>query len=143
MMNIINARLLHDANPTAKMIVGSFIIGGASLALVLFNALGLGLVWIVIGVVTFIGALGLVSANAVAGALANFPEASGTASAVYGVCMFGLGALASFVVSGIESTNATAMVAVMAGCGLLALLSASPLLVGWWRSAQLTGNSDH
>ena len=73
--------------------------------------------------------LGLISANAVAAALADFPDDSGTASAVYGVCMFGLGALSSIVVSRIESTDATAMVTVMAGCGVLAAASVVPLVV--------------
>ena len=128
-MNLVNARLLHDAAPSAKTVVAALLIGAAGVALVVFNAAGLGLAWIVGGVVAFVGLLGLISANAVAAALADFPDDSGTASAVYGVCMFGLGAVSSVIVSSIESTDATAMVTVMAGCGVLASLSVLPLIV--------------
>ena len=129
-MNLVNARLLHDVAPSAKTVAAALMIGAAGLALVAFDAAGLGLAWIVAGVVAFVGLLGLISANAVAAALADFPDNSGTASAVYGVCMFGLGALSSVVVSRIESTDATAMVTVMAGCGVLAAASVVPLVVG-------------
>ena len=128
-MNLVNARVLHDIAPSAKTVAAALLIGAAGIALVVFNAAGLGLAWIVAGVVAFVGLLGLISANAVAAALADFPDDSGTASAVYGVCMFGLGALSSIVVSRIESTDATAMVTVMAGCGVLAAASVVPLVV--------------
>lgn len=128
-MNLLNARVLHNMPPTSKAIVGAVVIGIASVALVLFNAAAFGLWWIVGGVVAYVGVLGLISANAIAGALASFSAQRGTASAVYGVCQFGLGALSSAVISWIDSTDATAMVHVMAGCGLLALLSALPLFI--------------
>lgn len=129
-MNVLNARALHNAKPTSKVIVGAFIIGGAATALIVFGAVGLGLWWIVGGVMAYVGMLGLISANAIAGALANFDDDSGTASAVFGVCQFGLGAISSAVISTMESTDATVMLAVMGACGVLALLSALPLLFG-------------
>ena len=127
--NLVNARLLHDLAPSSKTVAAALLIGAAGLALFALNLVGLGLAWIVTGVVAFVGLLGLISANAVAAALADFPDDSGTASAVFGVCMFGIGALSSVVVSSIESTDPTAMVAVMAGCGVLASLSVLPLVV--------------
>lgn len=136
-MNMLNARVLHNIAPTRKAVAGAFVIGGAGLMLLAFNALGLGLAWIVAGVVVYVGALGLVSANAVAGALASFREDSGTGSAVFGVAQFGLGALSSLVVSALDSTDATAMVAVMAACGLLALASALPLAAEMRRASSI------
>lgn len=127
-MNVVNARLLHNIQPTRKAIAGVFIISIVSLALLIVNALGLGLWWIVVGVVSYIGMLGLISANAIAGAMANFNEQSGTVSAVYGVCQFSLGAVASAVISVLDSTNATPLTTVMAACGVLALISALPLI---------------
>ncbi len=134
-MNLVNARLLHDVAPSPKTVTAALLIGAAGLALVVFNVAGLGLAWIVAGVVAFVGLLGLISANAVAAALSDFPDDAGTASAVYGVCMFGFGALSSIIVSGIESTDATAMVTVMAGCGVLASLSVLPLVIRRRRTA--------
>ena len=128
-MNLVNARLLQNVAPTTKTIAGALLIGAAGLTLVAFNGAGLGLPWIAAGVIAFVGFLALISANAVVGALADFPDDSGTASAVYGVCMFGIGALSSVIVSSIESADPTAMVAVMAGCGILASLSVLPLMI--------------
>ncbi len=134
-VNLVNARLLQNVAPTTKTIAGALLIGAAGLALVAVNAAGLGLPWIVAGVIAFVGFLALISANAVVGALADFPDDSGTASAVYGVSMFGIGALSSIVVSSIESADPTAMVAVMAGCGILASLSVLPLMIRRRRAA--------
>ena len=106
-----------------KTIVGTLVLGASGIALVAVNGAQLGLSWIVAGVLIFVGGLGLVAANSVAGALAGFAEDSGTASAVYGVCMFGLGAVSSLVVSTIKSTDPTPMIAVMAVCGVLAMAS--------------------
>ena len=122
-VNLANARLLHHINPTSKTIAGTLVLGASGIALVAANGAELGLSWIVAGVLTFVGGLGLVAANSVAGALAGFAEDSGTASAVYGVCMFGLGAVSSLVVSTIESTDPTPMIAVMAVCGVLTMAS--------------------
>lgn len=141
-MNLLNARVLYDIRPTHKVIVGAFIIGGASSALLMVNAAGLGLAWVVAGVMAFVGVLGLISANAIAGALASFSDReSGTASAVYGVCQFGLGALSSAVVSWLPSDDATVMVGVMAACGFLALLSALPLCRAATRTATVARGS--
>ncbi len=139
--NIVNARLLHNIQPTRKAVVGAFILGGVGVMLLAFNALGLGLAWIAAGVVAYVGMLGLVATNSIAGALAHFSEDSGTGSAVYGVVQFGLGALSSFVISALDSTDATAMVAVMAGCGTLALVSAIPLCLTPTRIAGATAHS--
>ena len=139
-MNLINARLLSDMRATPKAIAGAGMVGVFGVALFAANAADLGLIWIVAGVAAYFGALGLVSANAIAGALAHFSAEAGAGSAMVGVFNFGLGAISSMVISALHSTDATALVSVMAGCGLLALASVIPLIIGRPGAVQKNGS---
>jgi len=73
-MNIINARLLNHIDPTRKLIAGGMMLGVVAVYLLLVAWLQLSLVFVVVGVVLYVGCLGLTAANAIAGALANAGE---------------------------------------------------------------------
>ena len=68
-----------------------------------------------------VAAQGLVLPNAVAAAMANRPEALGSASALIGLTQFGLGAAVAPLVGLGGTHDALPMAIVMASCGVVAL----------------------
>jgi DHA1 family bicyclomycin/chloramphenicol resistance-like MFS transporter len=78
----------------------------------------------------FVGSLGLIAANATAGALNFFPDISGTATAVIGVTEFTLGAIVGIFWSYLHELQFIAtqqhtlspMAWVMASCALIGLI---------------------
>lgn len=137
-MNIINARLLSHIDPTRKLIAGGMMLGGIAVYLLLVAWLQLSLVFVVVGVVLYVGCLGLTSANAIAGALSKAGENAGLVSGINGVLQFGFGALASAVISMSTSTDAMPMNATMAVCGLLTLIFVLFLKLKTQPSSQLS-----
>ncbi|SDR33502.1 Bcr/CflA family efflux MFS transporter [Pseudovibrio sp. Tun.PSC04-5.I4] len=129
--NLLNARVLQRVAPVPKIFAGTLLLVVAGAALVSFAQYGLGLPWIVAGVVVFVGALGLTATNAIVGALSVRPEDNGTVSALNGAIQFGVGGLASFVVSLLDSTDATTMTTIMLGTSVAAALFALPLSVAY------------
>lgn len=121
-MNLINAKVLGHIDPTKKLIFGGILMFLVSIYLVIIALLNLGLVYVVAGVVMYVGCLGLTSANAIAGALASAKEYAGTLSGLNGVLQFSIGATASALVSISASTSALTMNLVMALCGGLCFL---------------------
>ena len=77
----------------------------------------------------YLAVLGFVFPNAAAGAMAPFAERAGSASALLGTLQYVLAAAASVVVGAIHDRSALPMSAVIAACGVLALLS-HRLLIG-------------
>jgi DHA1 family bicyclomycin/chloramphenicol resistance-like MFS transporter len=79
----------------------------------------------------FVGSLGLIAANATAGALNYFPDISGTAAAMIGVTEFTLGALVGifwsylhelqFIVT--QQHTLSPMAWVMAACACIGLIA--------------------
>jgi DHA1 family bicyclomycin/chloramphenicol resistance-like MFS transporter len=67
-------------------------------------------------------AVPLVSANAVAGAMGEFPHLAGTAAALNGMLSFALGAIGSAVVAYLYNDTALPMGAGICGFGILSLL---------------------
>ncbi len=127
-MNLINAKLLGHIDPTKKLIFGGFLIFAVSLYLFTVAYLDLSLAYVVIGVVMYVGCLGLTSANAIAGALASAKEYAGMLSGVNGVLQFGIGAAASTLVSVSASTSAMTMNSVMGLSGILCFIFVLVLL---------------
>ena len=67
--------------------------------------------------------LGLITPNAMVGAMAPHGRIAGSASALMGCLQFGLAALASFLVAQFHNQSAWPMLVVMAGCALFALIA--------------------
>ena len=127
----LNGRLVKRVGMLPMLRIGLGLMGLASLVLLFNGLLGWGGLWsIVIPVSCYVSQLGLIGANATSHALGFFPANAGTASALAGTLRFGIGALAGLVVNSFTATSPLPMAAVMASCGLLALV----VYVGWGRS---------
>ncbi|KGJ90949.1 Bcr/CflA family efflux MFS transporter [Colwellia psychrerythraea] len=126
-MNLLNARLLNNVDATKKLIIAGFLLAVVGVYLGLVAFLHLSLVYVVVGVILYVGLLGLTAANAISAALASVEGNTGVLSGVNGVLQFGLGALASAVVSISVSIDATTMNYTMAICSLVTLFFVSIL----------------
>ncbi|MCJ8314786.1 MAG: Bcr/CflA family multidrug efflux MFS transporter [Saccharospirillaceae bacterium] len=122
--NLLNAKVLADVVAIKKIKVGAVIILIAGIYLIVSAVLHLNIWFIVVGVVVYMFALGLISSNAIAGALSSKPELAGLISGISGVLQFGLGALASSIVSISVSSDAITMAAVMFVCSILSFVFA-------------------
>jgi len=121
-MNLINARLLKDVDPTQKLIIAGILLAIVGAYLFTVAYFHLSLVFVVVGVIAYVGLLGLTAANAISAALATAGKNAGLLSGINGVLQFGLGALSSAAVSISASTDATTMNTIMAICALSTLI---------------------
>jgi MFS transporter, DHA1 family, multidrug resistance protein len=94
--------------------------GGVGLLLAI--VLGAGLVAVLACLVVTIASIGLIVPNATALALANQPHVAGSASALFGLGQFGIGAIAAPLVGVAGAHDALPMGVVIAVCGTGALL---------------------
>jgi DHA1 family bicyclomycin/chloramphenicol resistance-like MFS transporter len=125
----VNSRLVGRLGPRRLLRLGIAAGAAGATALLVAAATGaLGLAGIVLPLLLFVGALGLVGANAMAGALAGAPHLAGTASALLGSLQFGLGAVAGGAVAGLADGTPVPMAATIFALALLAL-AADRLLV--------------
>jgi len=125
--NLLNARLLKNVDATKKLIFAGVLLAVVGIYLGLVAFLNLSLMYVVVGVILYVGLLGLTAANAISAALASVQGNTGVLSGVNGVLQFGLGALASAVVSISVSVDATTMNYTMALCSLVTLFFVSLL----------------
>ena len=126
-MNLLNARLLKNVDATNKLIFAGVLLATVGIYLAVVAYLNLSLAYVVVGVILYVGLLGLTAANAISAALASIQGNTGVLSGVNGVLQFGLGALASAVVSISVSVDATTMNYTMALCSLVTLFFVSIL----------------
>lgn len=126
-MNLLNARLLKNVDATKKLVIAGGLLAVVGVYLGVVGFLQLSLAYVVVGVIAYIGLLGLTAANAISAALASVQGSTGVLSGVNGVLQFGLGALASAVVSISVSVDATTMNYTMALCSLVTLFFVSVL----------------
>ena len=130
LMNRINVWALNHYASSDILTVGLLIQLTCGIALVIASYSQAGLYLIVALNMLFVGSLGLIAANATAGALRYFPEISGTATAAIGVTEFTLGALVGIFWSYLHELHFIAtqqhslspMAWVMASCALIGLV---------------------
>jgi DHA1 family bicyclomycin/chloramphenicol resistance-like MFS transporter len=86
-----------------------------------------GIFGLVVPMFAFVSATGLISANAVAGALSEFPEQAGAVSALFGTIQYGTGILGSALVGALADgtpwpmgmvVGGFAVGGLVCGCGL-------------------------
>ena len=84
-----------------------------------------GLPLIVAALLGFVSVTGVLGANCMASLLSRFPEQAGAAAGIAVACQFGLGALASGLVSWLHDGTplAMSMMIGLLGCGSLAALA--------------------
>jgi DHA1 family bicyclomycin/chloramphenicol resistance-like MFS transporter len=127
----VNGRLVDRAAPRTLLRAGLLITAAGGLLLLLAAATGVGGLW-TLGAALFVvvSGLGFVMPNSTALALADHPEAAGTASALMGAIQFVVGAAAAPLVGAFAGGTALPMAVVIAAAGLLALLTLVTLTRG-------------
>jgi DHA1 family bicyclomycin/chloramphenicol resistance-like MFS transporter len=90
--------------------------------LLIVSALSLGFLPLVCGVAVFIGCVSMVSSNAMAVIMDEFPHMAGTASSLAGTLRFGVGALVGALLSLVSFDSAWPMTGTIALCATLSLL---------------------
>jgi DHA1 family bicyclomycin/chloramphenicol resistance-like MFS transporter len=130
LMNRINVWALNHYASANILTAGLLIQLTCGIALVIASYTEVDLYLIVALNMLFVGSLGLIAANATAGALNFFPDISGTATAVIGVTEFTLGAIVGIFWSYLHELQFIAtqqhtlspMAWVMASCALIGLI---------------------
>jgi len=119
----LNRRLVrfHDGDAVMGWGAGIAVIAACALLLTAITGFG-GLVGILVPLFFAVFSLGLVSTNAMAGALAVDPARTGSVSALVGTSQFGFAALVSWLSSHVSADPALAMAIVICGCAAGAIV---------------------
>ncbi|HEV7907452.1 MAG TPA: Bcr/CflA family multidrug efflux MFS transporter [Pseudonocardiaceae bacterium] len=122
-MGQLNGRLVGRIATRKLLTTGLVLVAVAGVALLVSTSTGLGLVAFLPPLFVLVSSFGLVMPNSTALALATYPQAAGTASALLGTLQFILGGLAAPLVGLGGAGSAVPMAAVMAALGVLALVT--------------------
>ena len=122
--NYLNARLVVRIGAIRMLSLGCALCAGAGLTLAgtTYFEIG-GLLGVVIPLVFIIGSLGFVGANALAGAMAPFPNLAGTTASLLGFSRMIFGAAAGAVLGVIHDGTPLAMGLLIGALSVLSLLS--------------------
>ncbi|MGX9836612.1 Bcr/CflA family multidrug efflux MFS transporter [Enterobacter dykesii] len=121
-MTIINSRFVRRVGALNMFRAGLWIQFVMAIWLVVSAFLGVGFWALVVGVAAFVGCVSMVSSNAMAVILAEFPHMAGTASSLAGTFRFGIGAIVGALLSMATFTTAWPMLWAMAFCATSSIL---------------------
>ncbi|HDR2373175.1 TPA: Bcr/CflA family multidrug efflux MFS transporter [Enterobacter asburiae] len=121
-MTIINSRFVRRVGALNMFRAGLWIQFVMAIWLVVSAFLGVGFWALVVGVAAFVGCVSMVSSNAMAVILDEFPHMAGTASSVAGTFRFGIGAIVGALLSMATFTTAWPMLWAMAFCATSSIL---------------------
>ncbi|HDT5072409.1 TPA: Bcr/CflA family multidrug efflux MFS transporter [Enterobacter asburiae] len=121
-MTIINSRFVRRVGALNMFRAGLWIQFVMAIWLVVSAFLGVGFWALVVGVAAFVGCVSMVSSNAMAVILDEFPHMAGTASSLAGTFRFGIGAIVGALLSMATSTTAWPMLWAMAFCATSSIL---------------------
>ncbi|MFW0765110.1 Bcr/CflA family multidrug efflux MFS transporter [Trabulsiella odontotermitis] len=127
-MTIINSRFVRRVGALNMFRAGLWIQFVMALWMVVCALLGVGFWSLVMGIAVFVGCVAMVSSNAMAVILDEFPHMAGTASSLAGTFRFGIGAIVGAALSLATFTTSWPMLISMilcASCSLLFYLYAS------------------
>ncbi|CAM7413822.1 Bcr/CflA family multidrug efflux MFS transporter [Morganella morganii] len=119
-MTTINSRYVRRFGALNMLRTGLVVQLLAGCWLVLAASADLGFVALMIGVACYVGNIAMITSNAMAVILDDYPHMAGTASSLAGVLRFGIGAGVGAVVASFNMTTVWPMVGVMALCILIA-----------------------
>ena len=114
----VSRRLVERVGPRRLLTTGNLTMAVGCVVLLLAVVLGAGLAAVLVALVVTISSIGLILPNATALAMADQQHAAGSASALFGLGQFGVGALAAPIVGVAGSHDALPMAIVIALCGL-------------------------
>lgn len=123
--NIINSRLVLRHGVDRMIGWGILATAGTGAVLIVTGGFGIGGLWgVAVPLFFYLGALGLVGSNGMAGALAAFPHMAGTASSLSGALQLCAGALAGGLVGVLtQGGSPLPMSAVLCSCALAGLVA--------------------
>lgn len=121
-MTIINSRFVRRVGALNMFRAGLLIQFVMAIWLVVSAFLGVGFWALVVGVAAFVGCVSMVSSNAMAVILDEFPHMAGTASSLAGTFRFGIGAIVGALLSMATFTTAWPMLWAMAFCATSSIL---------------------
>lgn len=123
--NIVNSRLVLRFGVDRMMGWGILATAGIGAVLIVTGGFGIGGIFgVAIPLFFYLGALGLVGANGMAGSLAAFPHMAGTASSLSGALQLTIGAVAGGIVGALSTGGSPLpMCAVLCGCAVAGLAS--------------------
>lgn len=121
-MTIINSRFVRRVGALNMFRAGLWIQFVMAIWLVMSAFLGVGFWALVVGVAAFVGCVSMVSSNAMAVILDEFPHMAGTASSLAGTFRFGIGAIVGALLSMATFTTAWPMLWAMAFCATSSIL---------------------
>ncbi|MEM8072605.1 Bcr/CflA family multidrug efflux MFS transporter [Morganella morganii subsp. sibonii] len=119
-MTTINSRYVRRFGALNMLRTGLVVQLLAGCWLLLAASADLGFVAIMIGVACYVGNIAMITSNAMAVILDDYPHMAGTASSLAGVLRFGIGAGVGAVVASFDMTTVWPMVGAMALCILVA-----------------------
>ncbi|WP_330982498.1 MULTISPECIES: Bcr/CflA family multidrug efflux MFS transporter [Enterobacterales] len=121
-MTIINSRFVRRVGAINMFRAGLWIQFAMAMWMVITALLGAGFWSLVVGVAAFVGCVSMVSSNAMAVILDEFPHMAGTASSLAGTFRFGIGALVAALLSMATFTTAWPMLISIAFCATSSVL---------------------
>ncbi len=121
-MTIINSRFVRRVGALNMFRAGLWIQFVMAIWLVVSAFLGVGFWALVVGVAAFVGCVSMVSSNAMAVILDEFPHMAGTASSLAGTFRFGIGDIVGALLSMATFTTAWPMLWAMAFCATSSIL---------------------
>lgn len=119
-MTTINSRYVRRFGALNMLRTGLVVQLLAGCWLVLAASADLGFVAVMIGVACYVGNIAMITSNAMAVILDDYPHMAGTASSLAGVLRFGIGAAVGAVVASFNMTTVWPMIGAMALCILIA-----------------------
>ncbi|MCX8956537.1 Bcr/CflA family multidrug efflux MFS transporter [Erwinia psidii] len=122
LMTLVNSRSVRRFGPVVMFRFGLLVQLSMAVWMVVVSAFNLGFLPLVFGVALYIGCVAMVSSNAMAVILEEFPHMAGTASSLAGTLRFGVGALTGALLSTITFTSAWPMVSSIFICATLSVL---------------------
>lgn len=127
-MTMINSRFVRRVGALNMFRTGLYVQFAMAIWLVISSQFDFGFWSLVLGVAAFVGCVSMVSSNAMAVILDEFPHMAGTASSLAGTFRFGIGALTGALLSIATFNTAWPMIwsiAVCASCSIFFYLYAS------------------
>ncbi|WP_061709761.1 Bcr/CflA family multidrug efflux MFS transporter [Pseudenterobacter timonensis] len=121
-MTMINSRFVRRIGALNMFRGGLWIQFAVALWLVVSAFLGLGFWSMVVGIAAFVGCVAMVSSNAMAVILDEFPHMAGTASSLAGTFRFGIGAIVGALLSLATFNTAWPMIWSIAFCATSSIL---------------------
>ena len=115
-MTTINSRIVRRVGALNMFRAGLFVQFAMAVWMVVCALLGVGFWSLVLGIAVFVGCVSMVSSNAMAVILDEFPHMAGTASSLAGTFRFGIGAIIGALLSMATFTTAWPMIISIAAC---------------------------